>query len=311
MRICSGRRAASCATSRSRSASGAGDDRGRQHARDPRLGAAARRPLLRGAGGGHPRRASAGAAERRLRRRRPAPGHPVRRPHRRGRAGARSGSGSAPAFRLADRPRGYVALDFAAFDAWYEEDERIFGHPRDPYHRVDIGQSARPVPVEIDGVSSWPRPPAPALLFETRLPTRFYLPREDVRVDLRPVTRRAAPVPLQGPGVVLVARRPRGHRVELRAAARGAAAIAGLVAFWDERVDVFVDGERRGRPGGSISPRAARRVRRLAPHLGRHGNAGKVVDLLRVCTGRRGQCGKCGSPWRCSDCVASKEAAHS
>src|SRR5690348_2960880 len=51
-----------------------------------------------------------------------APGEPVL-------VGGRAG------FLLDDLP-GYVVLDFAAFDAWYEEDERIFGHPRDPFHRV-------------------------------------------------------------------------------------------------------------------------------------------------------------------------------
>ena len=60
----------------------------------------------------------------------------------------RAGAG----FRLADDDLGgYVALDFAAFDGWYEEDERIAGHPRDPFHRVDVRQSARPVRIEVGG----------------------------------------------------------------------------------------------------------------------------------------------------------------
>jgi uncharacterized protein (DUF427 family) len=54
-------------------------------------------------------------------------------------------------FRLADDDlAGHVALDFDAFD-WYEEDERIAGHPRDPFHRVDVRKSARPVRIEVDG----------------------------------------------------------------------------------------------------------------------------------------------------------------
>jgi len=44
------------------------------------------------------------------------------------------------------------ASDFDAFDKWYEEDERNVGHPRDPFHRIDIMHSRRHVRVEYDGV---------------------------------------------------------------------------------------------------------------------------------------------------------------
>src|SRR3954451_9952223 len=60
--------------------------------------------------------------------------------------GARTGAG----FRLADTA-GYVELDFNAFDAWYEEDERVFGHPRDPFSRIDVRRTSRPVRIEVDG----------------------------------------------------------------------------------------------------------------------------------------------------------------
>jgi uncharacterized protein (DUF427 family) len=96
--------------------------------------------------------------------------------------GDRAGAG----FRLADPDLdGYVVLDFDAFDGWYEEDERIAGHPRDPFHRVDVRQSSRAVQIELDGdlVAESTRA---RMLFETGLPVRFYLPREDVRVELLP-----------------------------------------------------------------------------------------------------------------------------
>jgi len=83
-------------------------------------------------------------------------------------------------FRLADEDlAGYVVLDFDAFDDWYEEDEQIAGHPRDPFHRVDVRRSARPVRTEVDGdvVAETTRA---RLLLETSLPLRFHLPREDV-----------------------------------------------------------------------------------------------------------------------------------
>ena len=80
---------------------------------------------------------------------------------------------------------GYVVLDFDAFDEWWEEDERNVGHPREPFHRIDVLSSSRHVRLERDGTvlaeSSRPR-----LLFETLLPVRFYLPREDVHVELLP-----------------------------------------------------------------------------------------------------------------------------
>jgi len=111
------------------------------------------------------------------------------------------------AFRPADPDlAAHVLLDFHAFEAWYEEDERIVGHPRDPYHRVDIRRSARHVRVELDGevIADSARP---TLVFETSLPLR--LP--------------------------------------------DSAALAGLVAFFDEKVDVTVDGERRERPRTALS----------------------------------------------------------
>ena len=73
--------------------------------------------------------------------------------------------------------------DFDAFDAWYEEDERNVGHPRDPFHRIDIVHSSRHVRLERDGVVL-AESTRPYLLFEPPLPVRYYLPPEDVRSEL-------------------------------------------------------------------------------------------------------------------------------
>src|SRR3954471_20971788 len=91
-------------------------------------------------------------------------------------------------FRLEALP-GYVVLDFAAFDAWYEEDEEVFGHPRDPFHRVDVRRTSRPLRIEAAGelVAETTRG---RLVYETGLPTRFYIPREDARVELEPSAKR-------------------------------------------------------------------------------------------------------------------------
>jgi uncharacterized protein (DUF427 family) len=166
--------------------------------------------------------------------------------------GDRPGAG----FRLADEDlEGYVVLDFAAFDEWYEEDERIAGHPRDPFHRVDVRESNRPVRIELDGdvVAETTRA---RLLCETSLPLRFYLPREDVRVELHPSSPHTY-CPYKGQAsywsVDVGGRRREDLGWSYERPLPDAVAITGLVAFWDERVDVFLDGERRERPGGAIS----------------------------------------------------------
>jgi uncharacterized protein (DUF427 family) len=150
---------------------------------------------------------------------------------------------------------GYVALDMDAFDAWYEEDEPVIGHPRDPYHRVDVRQSARPVRIEVGGdvVAETTRA---RLLFETSMSVRFYLPREDVRVELHASARRTY-CPYKGQAsywsVDAGGRRREDLGWSYEQPLPDAVAITGLVAFWDERVDVFLDGKRRERPGGPIA----------------------------------------------------------
>lgn len=89
---------------------------------------------------------------------------------------------------------GHAAIYFGSMDHWYEEDEEIFVHPRDPYTRVDVLDSSRHVRVLVGGevIAETDRP---KLLFETSLPVRYYVPPEDVRTDLisRSETRTACP----------------------------------------------------------------------------------------------------------------------
>lgn len=90
------------------------------------------------------------------------------------------------AFRPADPDLdSLVVLDFAAFDAWYQEDEPNIGHPRDPYHRIDTYRSSRHVRVERNG-TVLAESERPMILFEAMLPPRYYLPMDDVRVELEP-----------------------------------------------------------------------------------------------------------------------------
>lgn len=76
-----------------------------------------------------------------------------------------------------------MRVTFAAADAWFEEDERIYVHPKDPYKRIQIFQSSKHVRVEIDGVEV-ANTTRPKLLYETGLPVRTYIPHTDVRLDL-------------------------------------------------------------------------------------------------------------------------------
>jgi uncharacterized protein (DUF427 family) len=79
--------------------------------------------------------------------------------------------------------QGYAGFYWDAMDEWYDEDERVEGHIRDPYHRVDVRRSSRPVRVLLgDTVLAETR--RPLLLSETGLPNRFYIPVDDVRQDL-------------------------------------------------------------------------------------------------------------------------------
>jgi uncharacterized protein (DUF427 family) len=78
---------------------------------------------------------------------------------------------------------GHLTFYWDKMDAWFEEDEQVFVHPRDPYTRVDTMRSSRHVRVEIDGVTMG-ETRRPMLLFETGLPTRYYIPKLDVRMDL-------------------------------------------------------------------------------------------------------------------------------
>ena len=66
---------------------------------------------------------------------------------------------------------------------WTEEDQRVVGHPHDPFSRIDILQASRHVVVSLDGVVL-AESRRPTVLYETALPPRWYLPREDVRMDL-------------------------------------------------------------------------------------------------------------------------------
>ena len=161
---------------------------------------------------------------------------------------ARAGGAEAAAFRPSDAALdGYVLLEFEAFDAWYEEDERNVAHPRDPFHRIDIVHSSRHVLVELDG-ATLAESTRPCLLFEPPLPVRCYLPREDVRTDLLATSETRTACAYKGQASYLSTATDDDVAWYYPEPLREAAEITGRIAFFNERADVMIDGERRERP---------------------------------------------------------------
>lgn len=135
--------------------------------------------------------------------------------------------------------------------SWFEEALEVHVHARDPSKRVDVVPSDRHVRVEIDGevVAESRRPHA---LFETTLPTRWYLPVEDVCQDLLVRSDSVSRCPYKGTASYLSVRV--GDTVHSDVAwtypepVIECPRIAGLVAFYNEKVDLVIDGTRLDRP---------------------------------------------------------------
>jgi uncharacterized protein (DUF427 family) len=147
--------------------------------------------------------------------------------------------------------RDAVRLDFAAMDEWLEEDEPIYVHPRSPYARVDILASSRHVRVEIDGVTV-AESRSPRILYETGLPPRYYLPLPDVRMDLLVPSDTHTSCPYKGTAgywsVEVNGKRYDDYVWIYRSPLPESQKIAGLACFYNEKVDLYVDGVAQGRP---------------------------------------------------------------
>jgi uncharacterized protein (DUF427 family) len=147
--------------------------------------------------------------------------------------------------------RELVRFDWDAMDSWFEEDEEIYTHPRDPHTRIDILASSRHVRVEIDGVTVAESQNA-RLLFETGLPTRYYLPKTAVRFDLLEASDTRSHCPYKGTASYYTARIGDAVHEDIAwfydTPLPESQKVAGLVAFYDEKVDTFVDGVQQPRP---------------------------------------------------------------
>jgi len=141
---------------------------------------------------------------------------------------------------------GLVEIDFGAMDEWLEEEEALLGHARDPYHRIDTRRTSRAVRVSVGG-----RPVAETthavVLFETSLPPRWYIPRDDVLAELEPSDHRTTCA-------------YKGHATHFSVAGEEAVAwsyedplndavpVKDMVCFYNERVEIEIDGESQERP---------------------------------------------------------------
>ena len=146
---------------------------------------------------------------------------------------------------------GLIAFYWRKMDAWFEEDEQIFVHPRDPYHRHDILDSSRHVKVTVNGevVAETERP---KLLFETGLPPRYYIPPEDVSKEALVPSDKQTQCPYKGIASYYSVEAGGGRLEDLvwyyPEPIPEAGKIKGLLCFFNEKVDLEVDGEMQERP---------------------------------------------------------------
>ncbi len=139
----------------------------------------------------------------------------------------------------------YLTFTWDDMDVWYEEAEEIFGHPRDPYHRVDVRRSDRHVRVEIDGVTIADTSNA-FFLFETNIRPRYYIPQADIRMDLLARTTTQTICPYKGfasywsaiingrvhEDIVWAYEHPLPESIQIKDA----------LSFYNEKLDIYIDG---------------------------------------------------------------------
>lgn len=146
---------------------------------------------------------------------------------------------------------GHAALYWDRVDEWFVEDEQVFGHPRDPYHRIDIYRTTRPVRISVDGEVLAETVRALAL-FETALPPRYYIPADDVRTELLELSETRTRCAYKGSASYWHVRVGDTLHDDLAwtypEPDDDAREVRDLIAFFNERVDLEVDGVMQERP---------------------------------------------------------------
>ncbi len=145
----------------------------------------------------------------------------------------------------------HIRLDWKAMTSWFEEDEEVFVHPRDPYTRIDILPSSRHFLIEVNGVTVAESTNA-RILFETGLPARYYLPKTDVRMDLLEESDLQTSCPYKGTASYYHVHADDGLDENIvwwyPAPLEESSRVAGYVCFYNEKVDIHIDGRLQERP---------------------------------------------------------------
>ena len=142
---------------------------------------------------------------------------------------------------------GLIGLEFGALDEWLEEEEPLLAHPRDPYSRIDVCPSSRRVRASVDGQVLADSAGTMAL-FESGLPTRWYFPRDDVRMDLLSPSDTRTTCAYKGRADHFSAGEHEDVAWTYEDPLHDAQPVQGRIAFYNERVDLEVDGELAERP---------------------------------------------------------------
>ncbi|TMK74029.1 MAG: DUF427 domain-containing protein [Actinobacteria bacterium] len=152
---------------------------------------------------------------------------------------------------------GLLGVKWGALELWFEEDEEAVVHPRDPYHRVDVLDTSRRVRISLDG-ELLAETDRGKVIFETGLPPRWYVPLDDVREELLIPSERRTGCAYKGFASywsVLIGDRPEENLAWCyREPRREVAPIAGMIAFFNERLDIELDGQLQARPLTPWSP---------------------------------------------------------
>jgi uncharacterized protein (DUF427 family) len=142
---------------------------------------------------------------------------------------------------------GLIEIDWAAPDEWLEEDEPLLGHARDPFHRIDCRCTSRHITVAIGGETVADTRRAVAL-FETGLPTRWYIPRDDVSAELTRNDGHRTTCAYKGHATHWDVEGERAIAWSYELPLNDAMPVRSMIAFYNERVDIEVDGQPQERP---------------------------------------------------------------
>ena len=140
-----------------------------------------------------------------------------------------------------------VEIAWGAADEWLEEDEELLGHARDPFHRIDALRTSRHIRVSLSNRLVAETREAVAL-FETRLPVRWYIPRGHVFAELERNDEHRTTCAYKGHATHWDVGDEKAIAWSYELPLNDAVPVRSMVCFYNERVDIEVDGELQPRP---------------------------------------------------------------